>query len=77
MLARLSHTRLLRFAGLFTWAMVGLPLLYSWLGPWLKRSPEDSIALLSMPWEGWVAYVAFGVGYAWLTRGLGHRRTPA
>lgn len=76
MLARLSHTRLLRFAGLFTWAMVGLPLLYSWLGPWLKRSPEDSIALLSMPWEGWVAYVAFGVGYAWLTRGLGHRRTP-
>ena len=27
MLARLSHTRLLRYAGLFTWAMVGLPLL--------------------------------------------------
>jgi hypothetical protein len=37
MLASLSHTRLLRFSGLFTWAMVGLPLLYSWLGPWLKR----------------------------------------
>ena len=75
MLARLSHTRLLRYAGLFTWAMVGLPLLYSWLGPWLNRAPDDSVALQPMPWQGWVAYLAFGIGYAWLTRGLGRRRT--
>lgn len=27
MISRLSHTQLLRFAGLFTWAMVGIPLL--------------------------------------------------
>ena len=29
MFGRLSHTRLLRYAGLFTWAMVGVPLVYS------------------------------------------------
>ncbi|MES2858210.1 MAG: sensor histidine kinase [Pseudomonadota bacterium] len=75
MLARLSHTRLLRYAGLFTWAMVGLPLLYSWLGPWLNRAPDDSVALQPMPWQGWVSYLAFGMGYAWLTKGLGRRRT--
>ena len=39
MLARLSHTRLLRYAGLFTWAVVGLPLVYSWFGAaaWHRR----------------------------------------
>jgi signal transduction histidine kinase len=26
------------------------------------------------PWEGWLAYAAFGAAYAWLTRGLGTRR---
>ncbi len=73
MLARLSHTRLLRYAGLFTWAMVGLPLLYSWLGQWHAPLPDEHVAR-AMPWQGWVAYLAFGVGYWWLTRGLGQRR---
>ncbi len=72
MLARLSHTRLLRYAGLFTWAMVGLPLAYSWLGP-LLGSGDDDLALRPMPWQGWIAYLAFGAGYGWLTRGLGVR----
>ena len=77
MLARLSHTRLLRYAGLFTWAMVGLPLAYSWLGP-LLGSGDDDLALRPMPWQGWIAYLAFGAGYGWLTRGLGVRnRTEA
>ena len=53
MLARLSHTRLLRYAGLFTWAMVGLPLLYSWLGPLLDPVAEEELALRPMPWRGW------------------------
>jgi signal transduction histidine kinase len=73
MLARLSHTRLLRHAGLFTWAMVGLPLLYSWLGQWQAPLPDEPVAR-AMPWQGWIAYFAFGAGYWWLTRGLGQRR---
>ncbi len=72
MFARISHTRLLRYAGLFTWAMVGLPLLYSWLGPHLSTG-EEGVALRPMPWQGWLAYLTFGAAYAWLTRGLGRR----
>jgi signal transduction histidine kinase len=77
MLARLSHTRLLRYAGLFTWAMVGLPLLYSWLGPQISGATSEDLALRAMPWQGWLAYLAFGTCYAWLTRNLGARgRSP-
>ena len=77
MLSQLSHTRLLRFAGLFTWAMVGLPLLYSWLAPQLSETAAEDLALRPMPWQGWTAYLAFGMAYAWLTRGLGGRgRNP-
>ena len=74
MLARISHTRLLRYAGLFTWAMVGLPLVYSWVGPLLGTAGDEELALRPMPWQGWLAYLAFGLSYAWLTRGLGGRR---
>ncbi len=74
MLSRLSHTRLLRYAGLFTWAIVGLPLLYSWLGPQLGSAGEEEVILPPMPWQGWVAYFGFGIAYAWLTRSLGVRR---
>ena len=73
MLARLSHTRLLRYAGLFTWAMACLPLLYSWIGQWRDPLPDDAVAHV-MPWQGWACYLAFGAGYWWLTRGLGQRR---
>ena len=73
MFARIQHTRLLRYAGLFTWAMVGLPLLYFWLRPQQVGGGEN----LAMPWQGWVAYVAFGAGYVWLTRNLGGRRRSA
>ncbi|WP_330946954.1 sensor histidine kinase [Thermomonas sp. LB-4] len=73
MFARIPHTRLLRYAGLFTWAMVGLPLLYFWLRPPHEPGGEN----LAMPWQGWVAYVAFGAGYVWLTRNLGGRRRSA
>ena len=70
MLAKISHTRLLRYAGLFTWAMVGLPLLYFWLRPQPAAISEN----MAMPWQGWAAYLAFGGGYVWLTRNLGERR---
>ena len=76
MLVRISHTRLLRYAGLFTWAMVGLPLVYSWLGAAPNNGGEE-LALRPMPWQGWLAYLAFGGGYAWLTRDFGRRgRSP-
>lgn len=74
MFARLSHTRMLRLAGLFTWAVVGLPLLYSWLTPFLAEPGGDALALRPTPWQGWLAYVAFGAGYAWLTRDLSRPR---
>ena len=73
MFARIQHTRLLRYAGLFTWGMVGLPLLYFWLRPQQVGGGEN----LAMPWQGWVAYLAFGAGYVWLTRNLGGRRRSA
>ena len=73
MLARLSHTRLLRYAGLFTWAMVGLPLLYSLIRPLYGPAGEEELILPPMPWQGWVAYFVFGLSYTWLTRGLGSR----
>lgn len=77
MFARISHTRLLRYAGLFTWAVVGLPLLYSWMAPHFGMVDEE-LALRPMPWQGWLSYLAFGAGYAWLTRHLGGRgRQPA
>ena len=39
MFARLNHSRLLRYAGLFTWAVVGMPLLL------LSLMPADQAAL--------------------------------
>lgn len=58
MFTRLDHGRLLRYSGLFTWAVVVLPILYSGM----------------RAWQGWLAYMAFGFTYAWLARGLGVRR---
>src|SRR4249919_82732 len=74
MFTRFGHDRLLRYAGLFTWAVVSVPLLYSWLVPLFGDGADDSLALRPMPWAGWVSYFAFGLSYAWLTRGLGVRR---
>jgi hypothetical protein len=40
---RLTHTQLLRYAGLFTWAVVGIPLLLnSWYFP--EGEPEQLLA---------------------------------
>lgn len=71
MLGRLSHTRLLRYAGLFTWALVGVPLLYTTLLP-----PEtlDGSQPSPMSWHGWAAYALFGTLYVWLTRAMDGRR---
>ena len=63
MLGVLSHTRVLRLAGLFTWVMVGLPLAYSQFENLHSRGDMGGWAVLLF-----VAYLSFGTSYYWLTR---------
>lgn len=73
MLARLNHTRLLRYAGLFTWGAVGLWLLNVWLDPAILAPESEGPAALQV--LRWLAvYLAFGAVYWWITRQLGQRR---
>ena len=67
MLSRLSHTQLLRYAGLFTWACVGIPLV---LNSWYFHEGLSRADLIA--WR--VAYFAFGLGYWILTTRLGRSR---
>ncbi|WP_242108238.1 sensor histidine kinase [Luteimonas aquatica] len=75
MFARLDHRRLLRYAGLFTWGAVGVPLL-------VLSQPVDPAVDLSQAglegfvsiWRAWLAWILFGASYAWLTQSLGTRR---
>src|SRR5690606_8167932 len=50
MLSRLDHARLLRYAGLFTWAVIVLPL-------WLISRPveEGEAATIGAGWPAWIA----------------------
>src|SRR4249919_4003064 len=78
MFARLNHSRLLRYAGLFTWAVIGMPLLLLSLMPSDQGAlAEEGAATAHIDWQAWVAYAAFGISYGWLTRGLGTRRVGA
>ena len=73
MLGRLNHSRMLRYAGLFTWAMVGCWLLNVWLDPnYLQIVPGDGAALRIVRWLA--VYLVFGAVYWWITRSLGQRR---
>jgi signal transduction histidine kinase len=73
MFARLNHSRLLRYAGLFTWAAIGMPLLLLSLMPTDQAGLGDE-AVANVDWQAWLAYAAFGISYGWVTRGLGTRR---
>lgn len=66
MLGYLSHTRVLRLAGLFTWALVSLPLVYT------QYAPEEGVLQPGAGEAIWLfaAYLTFGGCYFWLTRGL-------
>lgn len=71
MLNRLNHTQLLRYAGLFTWAVVGIPLV---LSSWYF--PDDGVAgpVASVNMGLWLAsYLGFGLSYWLVTRSLGMR----
>jgi signal transduction histidine kinase len=78
MFARLNHSRLLRYAGLFTWAVIGMPLLLLSLMP-VEQAVlgEEAAVSAHIDWQAWLAYAAFGISYGWLTRGLGTRRVRA
>ncbi len=72
MLGRIAHTRLLRAAGLYTWALVGIPIvLNAWFLP-PSRGAEG--ASLNVPMS-LMAYLAFGLCYWLATRTL-HERPP-
>ena len=74
MFARISHTQLLRYAGMFTWAMVGIPLLLSNSAYFpIEEGIERVVAQSNLRWW-WIAYLAFGIGYWLVTRALGLRR---
>ncbi|MEO8160964.1 MAG: sensor histidine kinase [Arenimonas sp.] len=70
---RLSHTQLLRYAGLFTWAVVGIPLL---LNSWYFPEGDAERLLASAPdiLGSTIAYFVFGAAYWLVTRDLGARR---
>ena len=75
MLSRLNHSRLLRFAGLFTWGMVGMWLVQLWLDPGglvLAAEGQGSFDLLVARWVA--LYLTFGGAYWWITRDLGSQR---
>lgn len=61
-----NHIQLLRYAGLFTWACVGIPLLRRY---WKGEDGYTSIEVVG--W--WASYVAFGLSYWLVTRDLGKR----
>ena len=78
MFARLNHSRLLRYAGLFTWAVIGMPLLLLALMP--AEQPGglgEETGGAHIGWLAWGAYATFGLCYGWLTRALGSRRVGA
>lgn len=71
MLTRVNHTQLLRYAGLFTWAVVGIPLV---LSSWYF--PDDGVAssATTVNLGLWLAsYLGFGLSYWLVTRSLGMR----
>jgi signal transduction histidine kinase len=73
MLARLTHSQLLRYAGLFTWAAVGLWLLNVWLDPaFVLPEPGQTLTLRVVRWL--TVFLTFGGVYWWITRAMGQRR---
>ncbi len=65
---RLAPTQLLRYAGLFTWACVGIPMVST---PWYF---DESSGLDSSDQLAWrICYFGFGACYWYLTRRLGER----
>ncbi len=71
MFKRIDQIQPLRYAGLFTWAIVGLPLCFLFLTK--AHAPADEI-VAPFPLMGIVCWGVFGAAYTWATRVLGQRR---
>ncbi len=67
-----NHTRLLRYAGFFTYLSVGTPLITNWATERLNQLQRPNFALLL--WT--LCYLVFGLMYWLLTSNLGSRRHP-
>ncbi|TWI01116.1 signal transduction histidine kinase [Luteimonas cucumeris] len=77
MLGHLNHIRLLRYAGLFTWAVAGLWLFSVVIDPSYSESMTDAEnSALKLRLIRWLAlYLAFGALYWWVSRSVGQRRS--
>ena len=71
MLPRLTHAALLRYAGLFTWAMVGAGLVMNSL--FLVEASSGRLPAMALLGPV-AAYLAFGVAFWLATQSLGHQR---
>ena len=70
MSTRLSHIQLLRYAGQFTWAMVGLPLYLL-----IRSAEQDGVhPAVVMAWLGTGCWALFGISFGLASRALGQRR---
>ncbi len=75
MLKRLNHSRLLRYAGLFTWGMVGFWLVSIFLDPSSIQQGGSDRPAFNLVIGRWLAvYLSFGGVYWWITRSLGQQR---
>ncbi|MCE7032526.1 sensor histidine kinase [Lysobacter sp. GX 14042] len=78
MMGPLNHTRLLRWAGLFTWAMTGFWLVQLWLDPGAAAALQAGSHPFAVLVARWTAvYLSFGIVYWWISRDLGRRRHGA
>ena len=79
MIGRLDHSQLLRYSGLFTWAVISMPLVMLSMLPTDDPSQlgEQAVVVANIGWKAWAAYAGFGLSYFWLTRALGGRRVGA
>ncbi|MBO9717309.1 MAG: sensor histidine kinase [Pseudoxanthomonas sp.] len=74
MLGRLSHTNLLRYAGLYTWALVGLPIILNiWFLPPSRGVDGEGV---HVPMTA-LTYFGFGICYWLATSSLAGRRRQA
>lgn len=75
MLRHLNHSRLLRYAGLFTWAMVGFWLVSIFLDPSSIQQGGAEGPAFNLVIGRWLAvYLSFGGVYWWITGTLGQQR---
>ncbi len=74
MLGRLSHTNLLRYAGIYTWALVGLPIILNiWFLPPSRGVDGNGV---HVPMTA-LTYFGFGICYWLATSSLAERRREA